>query len=244
MYILRLDDASEYMDVKKWTRIENLLDKYSIKPIVGIIPNNNDENLVNKYKIDLEFWEKAMTWQEKDWALALHGYTHVYSTNNGGINPVNSRSEFAGVSLEEQKEKISKGIKILKEHGLHVNIFFAPSHTFDLNTLEALRLKSDIRIISDTIANNVYKMGNFHFIPQQSGRVRKLPFKITTFCYHPNTMSEEDFKILEDFIVKYNSKFVSFGDLNFIDRKPSLFDIFLRKLYFLIRRIKNVIRGR
>jgi hypothetical protein len=37
-YILRLDDASDYMDLEKWTRVESLVDKYGIKPIFGIIP--------------------------------------------------------------------------------------------------------------------------------------------------------------------------------------------------------------
>lgn len=39
-YILRLDDASDYMDVKKWQRMEELLDRHGIKPLVGIIPDN------------------------------------------------------------------------------------------------------------------------------------------------------------------------------------------------------------
>ena len=38
-YILRLDDASDYMDVKKWQRMEELLDRYGIKPLVGVIPD-------------------------------------------------------------------------------------------------------------------------------------------------------------------------------------------------------------
>lgn len=37
-YIMRLDDASEYMDVPKWKRMEDLLDAYHIKPLVGIFP--------------------------------------------------------------------------------------------------------------------------------------------------------------------------------------------------------------
>lgn len=41
-YIIRLDDASEIMNVSAWERIEELLDNYNIKPIVGIIPNNKD----------------------------------------------------------------------------------------------------------------------------------------------------------------------------------------------------------
>lgn len=37
-YILRLDDAAERMDIVKWNRMEVLLDKYNIKPLVGVIP--------------------------------------------------------------------------------------------------------------------------------------------------------------------------------------------------------------
>ena len=35
-YIMRLDDASDYMDVTKWERMKELLDKYEIKPVFGI----------------------------------------------------------------------------------------------------------------------------------------------------------------------------------------------------------------
>lgn len=244
MYLIRLDDASEYMDILKWNRIEDILDKYNIKPIVGIIPNNQDKSLLSKYNKNLAFWDRAKKWQEKRWVIALHGYTHVYSSNNGGINPVNSRSEFAGIPLKEQRMKIALGVKIFQENKLKTNIFFAPSHTFDMNTLEALRLESNIRVISDTVANDVYKVGDFYFIPQQSGNVRRLPFKITTFCYHPNTMSEQDFRKLEDFISKFKNKFGKFQEIRLVDRKPSLYDKALKQSYFFMRSVRNRLRGR
>ena len=185
-YILRLDDASDYMDVKKWQRMEELLDQYGIKPLVGVIPDNLDSSLTDTYEQDPEFWDKTARWKEKGWELALHGCYHKYTTKEGGINPVNQRSEFAGVPLDRQKEMIRHGVDVLKGHDIEPKVFFAPSHTFDENTLVALKEESDIRIISDTIANDVYFENNFYFIPQQSGRVRKLPFKMVTFCYHPN----------------------------------------------------------
>lgn len=49
-YIMRLDDASEYMDVEKWQRMEDLLDKYHIKPIVGVIPDNQDSDMVESIR--------------------------------------------------------------------------------------------------------------------------------------------------------------------------------------------------
>ena len=136
--------------------------------------------------------------------------THVFETEEGGINPVNKRSEFAGVTLERQREKIRSGVEVLRSHGIDPKVFFAPAHTFDMNTLEALRTESSIRIISDTIADRPYRRGDFTFIPQQSGHVRKLPFNTVTFCYHPNTMKDKDFEALDLFIRKYRDAFRPF----------------------------------
>lgn len=232
-YILRLDDASDYMDVEKWSRMEELLDKYQIKPLVGVIPDNQDPALVDVYEQDPLFWEKANRWKEKGWELALHGSNHKYITEEGGMNPVNKRSEFAGVPLDEQRKKIRIGIEIFREHGIEPQIFFAPSHTFDENTLEALKRESDIRIISDTVANDVYYQNGFYFIPQQSGRVRKLPFKVCTFCYHPNGMENGDFDKLEKFLKNYRLNFSSTTNLILRKRKLSVVDLILRKAYFM-----------
>lgn len=231
MYILRLDDAAENMNLPNWQRMELLLDRYKIKPIYGIIPNNMDEDLLKYDKID-NFWSEMNRWKDKGWIPALHGYTHVFETNEGGINPVNNRSEFAGVPLEIQRDKIQNGIRILSENGIKPKIFFAPAHTFDMNTLEALKLESDIRIISDTVANDIYYENGFYFIPQQSGRCRKLPFKVTTFCYHPNIMSNEDFQNLIKFLSIYGNLFKYKEEYILKDRRKSFGDKLLQKLYF------------
>lgn len=228
-YIMRLDDASEYMDTKKWKCTEVILDKYDIKPIVGIIPHNQDESLLSQYEIDLHFWEKVQHWINKGWIPAMHGYEHKYETKDGGINPVHRRSEFAGLPYEKQAEKIKKGYQILREHDVQPEIFFAPSHTFDTNTLKAIKNETPIRIISDTVAWDIYKEGEFWFVPQQSGRVRKIPFKTVTFCYHPNTMINEDFDTMEVFIKKYRNNFTSIIEKK--DRNKTKVDEILQKLY-------------
>ena len=235
---MRLDDASEYMDIEKWNRMKRLLDKYGVKPIFGIIPDNKDESLINCYEKDESFWRKMNQWIDEGWTPALHGYDHCYITEDGGINPVNYRSEFAGLPLEEQCEKVRKGYGILKEHGIFPEIFFAPSHTFDENTLNALRKESEIRVISDTIAFDTYYDKKFYFIPQQSGAVRKLPFKLVTFCYHPNVMEEKDFEYLENFLKEYKEAFVSYGEDLLKKRKSSLLDKMLKKMYFARREKK------
>ena len=232
MYIIRLDDASEYCNLQNWNKIEMLLDKYNVKPIVGIIPQNEDKTLL-KYCKNENFWQRAVEWQQKGWNIALHGFNHNYISNSGGLNPVQKRSEFAGVPLNIQKDKIKNGVKILKEKGLNPKIFFAPSHTYDENTLLALKECSDIKIISDTIANDIYYEKDFYFLPQQAGRVRKLPFKFTTFCYHPNEMTNEDFEELEIFISKNINAFKEIDFEKLKTRKKTIFDKILNYIYFV-----------
>lgn len=107
--LLRLDDACPKRDIAKWDRMEAMLDKYGVKPLVGIIPDCKDPAM-DCYKSDERFWtERVPAWKAKGWSFAMHGFEHVYHTDRGGINPVNPRSEFAGLSFEEQCTKVWGG---------------------------------------------------------------------------------------------------------------------------------------
>lgn len=232
---LRLDDACQKMNIEKWLEMEHLLDKYSIKPLVGVIPKCEDPDMKAYAEIS-EFWDEIVPrWIEKGWILALHGYEHVFHTNDGGINPVNKRSEFAGLSLDTQKKKIRSGIAIMHSHGIEPNVFFAPAHTFDMNTLKALEEESNIRIISDTAANKPYNRWGFTFIPQQSGHVRKLPFATITYCYHPNLMKANDFQVLEEFLKIYHDSFHVFPTEQ-VKREHDFIDKAVNYLYFARRK--------
>ncbi|MCH5259485.1 MAG: DUF2334 domain-containing protein [Lachnospiraceae bacterium] len=236
MYLLRLDDASEHWNRENWQRMHDMLTAYGIRPIVAIIPHNEDEKLL-QYPIDRAYRDTIRAWIDEGWTPALHGYSHKYITKSGGINPVNHYSEFAGVSLNIQREKISRGVEEFKEVvGKEPEVFVAPAHTFDENTLEALRLESNIRVISDTIASDVYYRDDFYFIPQQSGRVRNLWMRLITFCYHPNVETDCSFKEMERFIEKYASRFVPFESLELKKREKGFYDNALSYLYFARRK--------
>lgn len=73
-YVIRLDDACPTMNHANWNRMECLLDKYSIRPIVGVIPENQDPDFA--WKNDKSFWERVHFWQEKGWSIAVHGLHH------------------------------------------------------------------------------------------------------------------------------------------------------------------------
>lgn len=233
--IVRLDDACEKMDIEKWKKVEMLLDKYGVKPLVGVIPHCED-HMMDLYPYNTDFWTLVECWIAKGWVVAMHGYNHVYETNSSGINPVNSRSEFAGETIDVQREKIKKGIDIFHSHNIYPKVFFAPSHTFDNNTLEALKFESDIRIISDTIAWDSYNYNGFTFVPVQSGKYRALPFKTVTYCFHPNSMEKIDFEKLETALKRKH--FASFPVDNSC-RKRRLLDRLIGHLYFLKRRFKR-----
>ena len=240
-YLIRLDDACEKMDVQRWRRMEDLLDKYSVKPMVGIIPHCEDE-MMAQYPEDAAFWAKAQAWVDKGWTIALHGYNHVYSSTCAGINPLWNRSEFAGLPLDEQKEKIRFGVAIMKDHGIKPKFFFAPSHTFDENTLVALKEESDIRMISDTIALKPYRRSDFIFLPQIGGHCVKMPLPgVYTFCFHPNTMDDKAFAALESFLKAHRSEFIGFEDIDLTKvRKKDLMSKMVEWGYFMMRKIKGM----
>ncbi len=239
-YIMRLDDAADRRDIKRWDSIEMLLDKYGIKPLIGVIPKCEDPEMCD-YEIDIDFWKRVQNWIEKGYSIAMHGYQHVHMTGEGreGINPVNKRSEFAGEPLDVQCKKIQKGVRIFREHEIEPQIFFAPSHTFDLNTIEALKLNSNIRVISDTIANSPYSQYGMTFIPQQTGRTRKMPLSVITFCYHPNQMEEPDFQNLEKFLQQNYKHFIKIDECLSSARKKNGYDKALSYLYFKIRQYRR-----
>jgi predicted deacetylase len=238
-YIIRLDDACPTMNKKNWDRMEKLLDKHTIKPMVAIIPDNQDKKLmVDTY--DNDFWSKSRRWQDKNWEIALHGYEHKYVTKGSSIVPINNYSEFSGLSLEKQKEKIKEGISIFKEEALSCRLWIAPAHSFDENTIKALKSESDISIISDGIAFDSYWEHDIHWVPQQLWRARKMPFGTWTICFHPDMMSENDFKKLEIFLEKNDTNIIAMDELVLKKRKKNIFEKLFEKVYWNLLKKKRV----
>lgn len=237
-YLIRLDDACPYMDRAKWQRMEDMLDKYGVKPLVGIIPSNADPETIIDPE-DAGFWGKAHLWEKKGWSIALHGYDHICKTDCGGINPVHKRSEFAGLPYEKQKEKISSGYTLLKERGFEVEWFFAPSHTLDANTLKAIKECTPIRKVSDMIATKPYLYDGITFAPCQMGRLREMPISgYWCACYHPNIMKDEEFVAFDSFLKNHKDDFISFDELPQAGSK-SVKDKLLSLAYYTLRRIKG-----
>lgn len=193
-FIIRLDDACPTMNEENWIKIEELLNKYNIKPIVGIIPDNKDEAF--SYPLIKDFWTKyAQKWQNKGWIIAQHGCYHKYTYIN------NVRTEFYGKDIKEQEKLISTGLKKLKSHQIYPKCFFAPNHTFDDVTIEVCKKLNCFEFISDGYAFNPYKQNGVLFFPSVFDTPHKISNKgIFTFVFHPNTITEKKLENLENFI--------------------------------------------
>lgn len=189
---IRMDDITPDMDWKKFEEFKGLLDEYGIKPLIGVVPDNRDENLCKEEK-RADFWKFVKGLQEDGWVIALHGYQHVYTTKKGGCFPLNHFSEFAGISYEKQLDMLKKGMEILKEHGIETDWFMAPAHSYDRNTLKAL-YEVGIRNMTDGFGDRPYQWKQMTFYPISFRLENSLKKKkgFTTMVIHANTMNEGD----------------------------------------------------
>ena len=194
--MIRLDDITPDMNRERFYRAKEIFDKYDILPLIGVVPDNRDETL-HKEEGREEFWNSIRQLQDSGWTVAQHGTYHCYETENSGILGINPFSEFAGLPYEVQLEKLQTGRRILEENGIRTDIFMAPGHTYDRNTLKALK-ECGFRIITDGLSSKPYLEDGILCIPCRL-RGFKTPKGINTVCLHTNLMDEQDMEELDAF---------------------------------------------
>ena len=207
--LIRLDDIAENMNWPLMKKCELLFDKYNVKPLLGVISNNKDPELLSNEKNDM-FWDQIRKWKEKKWEISMHGYTHVYDkeTKKKDFFNYGGRSEFFGHSYDEQFLRISKSLEIFKKENIEIRSFFAPNHTYDLNTFLALK-NNNIKNIIDGYGLMPFNIHNMNFIPQLFYKEIFLPFGIQSTQLHINYWNDKDFERFENFIFKHHKKIVN-----------------------------------
>jgi len=240
--LIRLDDIAENMNWDFMNKLELLFDKYKIKPVLGVIPKNKDEELLSYPKIDY-FWDKVRSWKSKNWEIAMHGYTHVYDKNSLSDDhfKYGGGSEFFGHSLDAQTTKIKNGLKKFDDEKIKIRTFFAPNHTYDNNTFIALK-NCGINEIIDGYGLMPYEENNIKFIPQLFYKIFLLPFGIQSTQIHLNYWKQQDFDNFQKFIEKNHMKIITYEQaINKINN--SLFykviNVFLRKILIFKRILKK-----
>ena len=219
--LLRFDDIAPNMNWEIMDKCEKLFLNYNIKPILGIIPNNEDDELL-AFPEKKNFWEKVKEWQSFGWEISIHGYNHRYSsvTNKKDYFNYGGKSEFFGHTYEEQFLRIKKSLEIFKRENVKIRSFFAPNHTYDSNTLIALKNNNIFNII-DGYGLMPFNRNNINFIPQLFYKEIMLPFGVQATQIHLNYWNEKKFENFAKFLLKNKERFLSF-DQTLMRRKKSL----------------------
>lgn len=216
---VRLDDITPDMDYEKFYKMKQILDTYQIKPLIGVVPFNEDKNLMKSPKME-DFAGFLQGLINEGWVVALHGYEHLYSTAKGGLFPLNHFSEFAGLSFEKQDEMIAKGKERLAGWGIETDIFMAPAHSFDRNTLKALK-KNGFSYVTDGFGKKPFVRSGLVFLPiaiKQSDCYKETE-GYTTLVYHTNTMDDKDFERCKKIFEDNRKSFISYEEL--LKKSPS-----------------------
>ncbi|MEE1946852.1 DUF2334 domain-containing protein [Pedobacter sp. KR3-3] len=210
-YIIRLDDIAPNMDWKRFEHLERIFDELNITPIIGVIPSNSDPDLL-VFPYQEGFWERIKLLDQKGWEIAIHGYRHILFESDSGILRINGYSEFVGLSLQEQIEKFKSALSIFHDHDIYPSSFMAPAHSFDENTLRALK-EVGIKYITDGYGLNPYMVNDILLVPQLFANPRKMFLSgVYTFCLHLNTISDEKFNSVVKFLRENKKDFIKFNE--------------------------------
>jgi hypothetical protein len=211
-YLLRFDDICPTMNWKVWTEIEAALVERNLKPILAVVPDNQDQAL----RVDPpaeDFWDRVRAWQARGWSIALHGHQHRYVTCHPGMVTGKKKSEFAGVPAAQQEEKLRRGVQILRHHRIKSHLWIAPSNSFDASTVSLLP-RFDISMICDGYFRFpfVCREGLF-WVPQQLFGFRPAPAGVWTVCYHHNQWTSADLRKFREDLDTYGPEISSLDEV-------------------------------
>jgi predicted deacetylase len=204
-YLLRFDDLCPTMDGYQWRRFVPLLRRFGIRPILAVVPDNQDPEL-RLCAPDPGFWAEMREWQAAGATIGLHGYQHVCEAGGRGLVPLHAKTEFAGVPLQCQRDWIRAGLEILAGHGLTAMVWVAPRHGLDWGTVKALR-EQGIGVVSDGFARRPFREGGAIWIPQQLWGPVEKKFGLWTICLHANSATDEAVRELEVFLERFAEQF-------------------------------------
>lgn len=238
---VRLDDITPDMDWERFLAFKELLDRYKIKPLIGVVPDNQDDNLKGIKDITHpEFWSYLRQLQEEGWAIAMHGYRHIYATKKGGLFPLNNFSEFAGVPYDKQLMMLADGRKLLQDQGFDTTLFMAPAHSYDKNTLRALK-KVGFQGLTDGFGDTPYVWHGLTFYPI-SFRLKNTFNKksgYSTLVVHTGTISEQDMVKYENYFKNRNVQWISYKE--YLNQEPCNRNILGRTGEFFMAKGKHLL---
>lgn len=245
-YFVRFDDICPTMEANQFDKAKTLMEKYNIKPLLGVIPLNLDSDQF-KTEYDESFWEKIRDLQTAGWSIAMHGCNHVYNQDNPKTMICGKKhSEFAGNSYARQVEIIRKGKEEMEKHGVFTDMFFAPAHSYDKNTLKALAA-NDFLYNIDGLSDKPYKQCGIINIPCRSFGVplkgrNRINIAVNHTSEWSNTGKVDGYENLKRFCTLYEGKISNFENIKKMKCGKFIFQKVSEKIYRLKVKCYGVIR--
>lgn len=200
-YLLRFDDICPTMNWTVWDRVEPMLVRHDIRPILAVVPDNQDPQLMIQPPRS-DFWDRVRSWQASGWCIALHGYQHRYLSRDAGLMGINNYSEFAGLDESVQREKLRRALAIFSEQGVRADAWVAPAHAFDTTTVRLLK-ELGLDTLSDGFFFRPVRYLDVLWIPQQFWHFRPMPAGLWTVCLHVNAYGELEIARLAHWLETY-----------------------------------------
>lgn len=214
--LLRFDDICQTMDWEQWNKAKELMDKEGVVALLGVIPDCKDpELMINEPREDYWFYLREL--QNQGYKIAMHGYNHSFVIKADGLITKNKISEFAGLPFDTQLQKIKEGKDILNSHGIFTDVFFAPAHSYDYNTLRALSC-CGFKYVSDGLSCKPYYVYGIELLPCKSGGIPRISKKYgyVTAVVHAHEWvkndKKDDWVKFVKLIQEHSSEIVSFDD--------------------------------
>lgn len=209
---VRMDDITPDMNWENFYFFQSLFKEAGITPLLGIVPDNRDPKLSCEAARG-NFYEVMKELENEGYSFAMHGYQHVYKTKSGGIFPLNNYSEFAKIPYDKQKEMLVIGRKKMHKYGIDTDIFMAPAHSYDNNTLKALR-EAGFTKITDGFGSTPYRYKGITFYPISMKLDHSLKQKkgATTMVIHANTVTERDKERYARIFKEYGKNMISYSE--------------------------------
>lgn len=206
--ILRFDDVSPWMAWDKFLPLKEKLSALGIRCVLGVVPDCRDPDLrAGQHRAD--FFSLVRGWAAHGDAIAQHGTHHVYDSQDAGLLGIQKRSEFAGHSYDKQYERLAKGRAILVAQGVWQPYFMAPSHSFDRETLRALRALGFVAV-TDGFGFHPYEVDGIVLVPQLTGRPLPIRLGVQTVCIHVNSLPEQAISRLLAYVERHAARFCDF----------------------------------
>lgn len=163
--IFRNDDVTPWTDKEKLKKVEKIFQQQEIPLTHGIVPKDTANNQKITERKQLCEHLKNQTSENID--ISLHGYNHKPETSfEGG-------SEFAGKTLQNQKQRIQKAENITENcTEQQTQTFIPPFNTYDKNTVKALN-QTNYTLVSGGYNHQKQYFGQTNFYNAQ--KIKHLP---------------------------------------------------------------------